>query len=189
MASSAVFGLFSTKEQVETAIDEMKQEGFRGSDISVLFPYKKGTKDFSLEKRAKVAEVVKVSPTPGVVVGSCEFVRIAKFRQVSGKNGALEWLAGIGVLAIPGVGPFVTAGPIMAVLGNDASIADGGMTGTLIGMGVEQSAAARYEGRIKGGNILLSVHTDNSTWIRKARKILDDTGADDIASTGEANVH
>ena len=169
MANSVVFGIFSTKAQVETAVDEMKREGFRNADISVLFPYNEGTKDFALEKGTKAPEGAVAGATSGAVFG-----------------GALGWLAGIGVLAIPGLGPFIAAGPIMALLGGvGVGAAVGGITGALIGMGIPEYVATRYEGRIKGGCILLSVHADDSKWIQKAKKILDQTGADDIASTGE----
>jgi Alternative complex III, ActD subunit len=169
MANSAVFGVFSTKEQVETAVAEMKREGFRNADISVLFPYNEGTKDFALEKGTKAPEGAAAGATSGAVVG-----------------GALGWLAGIGMLAIPGLGPFIAAGPIMALLGGvGVGAAVGGLTGALIGMGIPEYVATRYEGRIKGGCILLSVHADDSKWIQKAKKILHQTGADDIASTGE----
>src|SRR2546423_1720350 len=101
-------------------------------------------------------------------------------------GGPLGWLAGIGLLAIPGVGPFIAAGPIMALLGGlGVGAAVGGVTGALIGMGIPEYVATRYEGRIKGGCILLSVHADDSKWIHKAKAILEKTGADDIASTGE----
>jgi len=169
MANSAVFGIFSNKEQVENAVDEMKREGFRNADISVLFPHNEGTKDFALEKGTKASEGAAAGATSGAVIG-----------------GALGWLAGIGVLAIPGLGPFIVAGPIMALLsGVGVGAAVGGLTGGLIGMGVPEYLAIRYEGRIKGGCILVSVHADDSKWIQKARKILDHTGAEDIASTGE----
>jgi ActD protein len=169
MANSVVFGIFSTKEQVDTAVDEMKREGFRNADISVLFPYNEGTKDFALKKGTKAPEGAAAGATSGAVIG-----------------GALGWLAGIGVLAIPGVGPFIAAGPIMALLGGvGAGAAVGGLTGALIGMGIPEYVATRYEGRIKGGCILLSVHADDSKWIQKAKKILEQTGGDDIASTGE----
>jgi hypothetical protein len=169
MANSVVFGIFSTKAQVETAVDEMKREGFRNADISVLFPYNEGTKDFALEKGTKAPEGAVAGATSGAVFG-----------------GALGWLAGIGVLAIPGIGPFIAAGPIMALLGGvGVGAAVGGITGALIGMGIPEYVATRYEGRIKGGCILLSVHADDSKWIQKAKKILDQMGADDISSTGE----
>src|SRR5579884_3141094 len=169
MANSAVFGIFSTKEQVEVAVEEMKHEGFRNGDISVLFPFNEGTKDFALEKGTKAPEGATAGAASGAVIG-----------------GTLGWLAGIGMLAIPGIGPFIAAGPLMALLGGvGVGAAVGGLTGALIGMGIPEYVATRYEGRIKGGCILLSVHADDSNWIQKAKKILDRNGADDIASTGE----
>jgi hypothetical protein len=169
MANSVVFGIFSTKEQVETAVEEMRHEGFRNADISVLFPFNEGTKDFALEKGTKAPEGATAGATSGAVIG-----------------GVLGWLAGIGMLAIPGLGPFIAAGPLMALLGGvGVGAAVGGLTGALIGMGIPEYVATRYEGRIKSGCILLSVHADDSKWIQKAKIILSRTGADDIASTGE----
>ena len=147
----------------------MKHEGFRNVDISVLFPQNEGTKDFALEKGSKAPEGAAAGASSGAVIG-----------------GALGWLAGLGLLAIPGLGPFVAAGPIMALLGGvGVGAAVGGLTGALIGMGIPEYVATRYEGRIRGGCILLSVHADDSEWIQKAKKILEKVGADDIASTGE----
>src|SRR6185436_11912065 len=170
MANTAVFGIYNTKAQVEIAVDEMKAQGFRNADISVLFPFNEGTKDFAIEKGTKAPEGAAAGATSGAVIG-----------------GTLGWLAGIGMLAIPGVGPFVAAGPIMALLsGLGVGAAVGGLTGALIGMGIPEYVATRFEGRIKGGCILLSVHADDSMWIQKAKKILEHTGANDIASTGES---
>ncbi len=169
MANTAVFGIYSTKAQVEIAVDEMKAEGFRNADISVLFPFNEGTKDFAIEKSTKAPEGVATGATTGGVIG-----------------GALGWLAGIGMLAIPGLGPFIAAGPIVAMLsGVGVGAAVGGLTGALIGLGIPEYEATRYEGRIKHGGILLSVHADDSQWISKAKTILKRTGADDIASSGE----
>jgi hypothetical protein len=169
MANSVVFGVFSTKGQVEIVVDEMKRDGFRNADISVLFPYNEGTKDFALEKGTKAPEGATAGATSGAVIG-----------------GTLGWLAGIGLLVIPGLGPFIAAGPIMALLGGvGVGAAVGGVTGALIGLGIPEYVATRYEGRIKGGCILLSVHADDSKWIQKAKKILEQNGADDISSTGE----
>ncbi len=169
MANSAVFGIFSTREQVEAAVNEMKREGFRNADISVLFPQNEGTKDFALEKNTKAPEGVTAGATSGAVIG-----------------GTLGWLVGIGALAIPGLGPFIAAGPLMALLGGlGVGAAVGGLTGALIGMGIPEYVATRYEGRIKSGCILLSVHADDSKWTTKAKHILENTGASDIASTGE----
>src|ERR1043165_4394436 len=128
MANSVVFGIFSTKQQVETAVDEMKREGFRNADISILFPFNEGTRACALEKGTKAPEGAAAGATSGAVIG-----------------GALGWLAGIGMLAIPGVGPFIAAGPIMALLsGVGVGAAVGGLTGTLIGMGIPEYVATRF---------------------------------------------
>lgn len=170
MANKAVFGLYSTRRQVENAVDELKAQGFRNTDVSVLFSENVGTKDFAHQKATKAPEGVATGATSGAVVG-----------------GALGWLAGIGALAIPGVGPLIAAGPIVGALtGVGVGGAVGGMAGGLIGLGIPEYEAKRYEGRIKEGNILLSVHVDDSEWAKKAERILKETGADDISSTSEA---
>ena len=169
MANKAVFGLYTTRRQVENAVDELKAQGFRNTDISVLLPENVGTKDFAHEKGTKAPEGMATGATSGAVVG-----------------GALGWLAGIGALAIPGVGPLIAAGPIIAALtGVGVGGAVGGITGGLVGLGIPEYEAKRYEGRIKSGNILLSVHADDSKWIQKAKTILEQRGADAISSTGE----
>ena len=169
--NTAVFGIYSTRELVEGAIDALREAGFRNTDVSVLFPENVGTKDFAHEKATKAPEGATAGAGTGAVVG-----------------GALGWLAGIGALAIPGVGPLVAAGPIMAALaGVGVGGTIGGITGMLIGMGIPEYEAKRYEGRIREGGILLSVHSDNSDWTRKAKDILERTGAQDIASAGEAS--
>jgi len=171
MANSAVFGVFSTKEQVETAVAEMKREGFRNADISVLFPYNEGTKDFALEKGTKAPEGAAAGATSGAVIG-----------------GALGWLAGIGALAIPGLGPFIAAGPIVGALaGLGAGGAVGGFVGALVGMGIPEYEAKRYEGRVREGGVLLSVHAATSEQVTFAKQILERTGAEDISSSGEAS--
>jgi Protein of unknown function (DUF3341) len=168
--NTAVFGLYSTQADVGSAVDTLRAEGFRSTDISVLFPENEGTKDFAHEKHTKAPEGTAAGVTTGAVIG-----------------GGLGWLAGIGALAIPGVGPLIAAGPIVAALtGMGVGGAVGGITGALVGMGIPEYEAKRYEGRIKEGGILLSVHSDNSTWTTKAKKILKETGASDIASTGES---
>jgi hypothetical protein len=170
MANTAVFGIYATRRQVENAVDELKAAGFRNTDISVLFPENVGTKEFAHEKDTKAPE----GATTGVVTGGVI-------------GGTLGWLAGIGSLAIPGVGPLIAAGPIIGALsGLGAGSLVGGIAGALIGMGIPEYEAKRYEGRIKGGNILLSVHSDNSEWTNRAKGILEDTGAEDISSTSEA---
>jgi hypothetical protein len=167
--NTAVFGIYPTYADVDRAVDALRAGGFRNTDISVLFPENVGTKDFAHAKETKAPEGATAGGTTGAVLG-----------------GAVGWLAGIGALAIPGLGPFIAAGPIMAALaGASVGGAVGGITGALIGMGIPEYEAKRYEGRVKKGGILLSVHSDNSDWTARAKKILEQTGAEDISSTGE----
>jgi hypothetical protein len=168
--NTAVFGIYQTQADVEYAVDALRSEGFRNTDVSVLFPDNKGTKDFAVEKNTKAPEGTAAGATTGGVIG-----------------GVLGWLAGIGALAIPGIGPFIAAGPIVAALaGAGVGGAVGGIAGALIGMGIPEYEAKRYEGRIKEGGMLLSVHCDDRNWTTKAKQILERTGAQDIASAGEA---
>jgi len=168
--NTAAFGIYSNRAAVENAVDELKAAGYRNTDISVLFPENVGTKDFAHEKHTKAPEGATTGAGTGLVVG-----------------GTLGWLAGIGALAIPGLGPFIAAGPIMAALaGAGVGGTVGGVVGALIGMGIPEYEAKRYEGRVKDGGILLSVHCDNSEWTRKGKEILERTGAEDVASTGES---
>ncbi|MBA3912986.1 MAG: DUF3341 domain-containing protein [Acidobacteriales bacterium] len=168
--NTAAFGLYQTEADVEYAVDALRAEGFRNTDISVLFPDNRGTKDFAVEKNTKAPEGTATGATSGAVIG-----------------GALGWLAGIGALAIPGIGPLIAAGPIVAALtGVGVGGALGGITGALVGMGIPEYEAKRYEGRVKDGGILLSVHCDDSNWTKKAKELLDRTGAQDVASAGEA---
>src|SRR5437588_10863776 len=169
--NTAVFGLYRDRASVEGAVDALRQDGFRNTDISVLFPENQGTKEFAHEKSTKAPEGTATGATSGAVVG-----------------GTLGWLAGIGALAIPGLGPFIAAGPIVAALaGAGAGGVVGGIAGALVGMGIPEYEAKRYEGRIKEGGILLSVHADDSKWVSKAKDILKRTGAEDVASSGEAS--
>jgi Alternative complex III, ActD subunit/Heat induced stress protein YflT domain len=169
--NTAVFGLYRTREGVEKAVDALKAAGFRNTDISVLFPENVGTKDFAHEKNTKAPEGATTGAGTGAVVG-----------------GTLGWLAGIGALAIPGLGPFIAAGPIMAALaGAGVGGTVGGLTGALVGMGIPEYEAKRFEGRVKEGGILLSVHSDNSDWTKRAKEILERSGAEDISSAGEAS--
>ena len=171
MANSAVFGIYSTRTSVEYAVNRLKGDGFRNTDISVLFPHNQGSKDFAHEKNTKAPEGAAAGMSAGAVVG-----------------GALGWLAGIGALAIPGAGPFIAAGPIMGALaGAGVGGTVGGIGGALIGLGMPEYEAKRYAGRISRGDILLSVHCDDSKWIDRAKKILEETGADDISSSSEAS--
>jgi hypothetical protein len=166
----AVFGIFPSKELVEEALQALKGEDFRNTDVSVLFSENAGTKDFAIEKHTKLPEGSSAGAGTGAVIG-----------------GALGWLTGIGALAIPGIGPFVAAGPIISLLaGIGAGGVIGGLTGALVGLGVPEYEAKRYEGRIKEGGILLSVHCDNADWVKRAIAILEQAGAVDIGKEAEA---
>ena len=169
--NTAAFGIYKTQAGAEQAVDALKQAGFRNTDISALLPENQGTKDFAHEKNTKAPEGAATGAGTGAVVG-----------------GTLGWLAGIGALAIPGVGPLIAAGPIVAALaGVGVGGTVGGLTGALVGMGIPEYEAKRYEGRVKEGGILLSVHCDSSDWTKKAKEILERTGAEDVSSTGEAS--
>jgi hypothetical protein len=167
--NTAVFGIYASREAVEEAVDHLRSAGFRNTDVSVLFPDNQGTKDFAHEKNTKAPE----GATTGVVSGGLA-------------GGVLGWLTGIGVLAIPGLGPLLAAGPIVAALAGAGALgAVGGIIGALAGMGIPEYEAKRYEGRVREGGILLSVHCDSSDWVHRAKEILTHTGAQDIAAAGE----
>jgi hypothetical protein len=169
--NKVVYGIYKSRAAVENAVDALKAAGFRNTDISVLLPENSSNKEFAHKKDTKAPEGTAAGATTGAVVG-----------------GALGWLAGIGALAIPGVGPFIAAGPIMGALGGiGAGGVVGGLVGALVGMGIPEYEAKRYEGMIRDGGILASVHCDDSDWVKRAKEILERTGATDISSTGEAS--
>src|SRR5450755_3523631 len=166
--NTAVFGIYKNSGQAESAVDRIVAAGFSHNDISVLLPDIKTSREFAHEKNTKAPE----GTTTGGVIG-----------------GTLGLLAGIGVLAIPGLGPFIAAGPIMASLaGLGVGGAVGGLIGALVGMGIPEYEAKRYEGRVKGGGILLSVHCDTANEISRAKDLLKASGAEDISSAGEKAV-
>src|ERR1700757_5216227 len=168
--NKAVFGIYKTQAGVENAIGMLRDESFSSSNIAVLLPEAASTRDLGTVKATKAPEGATAGGGSGAVVG-----------------GVLGWLVGIGSLAIPGVGPFIAAGPIVAALaGAGVGGAIGGLAGALVGMGIPEYEAKRYEGRIKDGGILLSVHSDDSQWTKRAKEILERTGAEDVSSTGEA---
>jgi hypothetical protein len=168
--NTAVFGIYRSRERAEQAVDMLTANGFRSTDISVLMAENVGTKDFAHEKGTKAPEGAATGAGAGVVVG-----------------GTLGLLAGIGALAIPGVGPLIAAGPIMGALAGAGAVGvAGGIVGALVGMGIPEYEAKRYEGRVKSGQILLSVHCDNSEWVSRAKEILERSGGEDISSAGEA---
>ena len=168
-----VFGIYSTRIGVENAVEALVGAGFPSPEISVLLPENlAGKKEMGTEKATKAPEGTTAGAAAGGVIG-----------------GTLGVLAGIGLLAIPGLGPFIAAGPIMAGLaGLGVGGAVGGVTGALIGAGIPEFEAKRYEGRLQKGGILLSVHCDTSEEIKRAKDVLKSTGAEDVTSTGEASV-
>jgi Protein of unknown function (DUF3341) len=169
--NTAAFGIYPNESALENGISALQQAGYRNEDISVLFPENEGTKDFAHRKGTKAPEGAASGAGTGAVAG-----------------GVLGWLAGIGAIAIPGVGPFIAAGPIMAALaGAGVGGTVGGLTGALVGAGIPEYEAKRFEGRIKDGGILVSVHCDNSEWTSRAKDILERTGAQDVSSAGEAS--
>ena len=168
--NTAVFGIFTTRTQTEDAVDTLIDNGFRAEDISVLMSDNLGTKDFAHEKHTKAPEAA----TTGAVAGGLA-------------GGTLGLLAGLGTLAIPGVGPLLAAGPIVGALaGIGAGGAVGGLIAALVGLGIPEFEAKRYEGLIKEGRILLSVHCDNSEWTDRAKALLEGSGAQDVSSRSEA---
>ncbi|MGC1342087.1 MAG: hypothetical protein WA854_07165 [Candidatus Binataceae bacterium] len=172
MAKKSVIGIAKTQSEAIVIADNLKAAGFTSNDVSVLFPDKQGTKDFAHEQHTKAPEGAATGAGSGAILG-----------------GALGWMVGIGALAIPGLGIFIAAGPIMALLAGAAGVAAvGGLTGALIGLGIPEYEAKRYEGKVKDGNILLSIHTEDSKERDRARKILEEGGAQDISYTGETSV-
>ena len=170
--AKSVICIARTEAQAATIVEQLKAANFSNNDISALLPDKTGTRDFAHEQHTKAPEGAATGAGTGGVLG-----------------GALGWLVGIGALAIPGLGPFIAAGPIMAALsGAAAGAALGGVTGALIGLGIPEYEAKRYEGKIKEGNILISVHADDSTERDRAKAIFERAGAEDISYTEEAGV-
>lgn len=166
-----VLGIYKTRAALEIGLDRLKAFGFRNSDISALFASGDETKEFAHTKATKAPE----GTASGVVSGAA-------------LGGILGWLAGIGTLAIPGVGPFIAAGPIMGLIaGAGIGGAVGGIAGALIGLGFPEYEAKRFEGRIMSGGMLMSVHCDNNKWRDDAKNILKETGAEDISSTTESS--
>jgi hypothetical protein len=172
MAKTSVFGIATTRNQAEFIVTNLQSANFSSDDISALFPDTTTTRDFAHEKHTKAPEGLVAGAGTGGVVG-----------------GALGWIAGIGALAIPGVGPFIAAGPIVAALSGAAiGAAVGGIAGTLIGMGIPEIEAKRYEDKIREGNILISVHTDSAAQIARAKDIFREAGAHDVCVTGETPI-
>jgi len=167
--NTVVFGIFRNRGDVEYAIDTLKERNFRSSDVSVLMPNPEGSQELAHEKGTKAPEGATTGATSGAMLG-----------------GALGWLVGIGALAIPGIGPFVAAGPIISALaGAGVGGALGGVTGALVGMGIPEYEAKRYESYMKDGGLLISVHADDGKWASRAKEILESCGGTDVASASE----
>lgn len=168
----AVIGIVQSRPQAETIVNQLKSSGFALGDISVLFPDKEGTRDFAHENNTKAPEGAVAGAGAGGLLG-----------------GTLGLLAGIGALAIPGVGPFIAAGPLLAALSGAAAGATvGGITGALIGLGIPEVEAKMYEGKLSGGNLLIAIHVETSEQQKAARDALKQGGAEQITTTGEASV-
>ena len=167
--STSIFCIAPTESQALDIASRLRGAGFTGNDISVLFPDKSSSRDFAHERHTKAPEGATTGAGTGGVLG-----------------GALDWIVGVGALAIPGLGPFIAAGPIMAALGGAAlGAAAGGIAGALIGMGIPELEAKRYEGKIRDGNILISVHSEDSSMTKQAKEIFESCGATDIATASE----
>lgn len=170
MANTSVYGIFRDRYHAEEAVDRIRAAGFRAEDISLLLPDNVGTKDMKIEGNTKAPEAAATGGAVGAVAG-----------------GVMGWLVGIGALAIPGVGPFIAAGPIMAALaGMGAGATVGGLSGALVGAGMPEYEAKRYEGMVREGGVLISIHCDDSNWTTRAKDVLKAAGAQDVSSSGEA---
>ena len=169
--NKSVLGIYTSRSSVESGITHLRDAGFASTDVSVLLPENLGPREIATEKGSKAPEGTAAGATSGAVIG-----------------GALGWLVGIGALAIPGLGPFIAAGPIMAALARvGVGGAVGGFAGALIGLGIPEYEAKRYEGRLQKGGILVSVHCNTSEEIDRAKEVLKRTGAEDISSTSESS--
>jgi hypothetical protein len=168
--NTVVFGIYPDHMRVERSVEALREAGFRNTDISVLLPENVGSKDLGVKKGSKAPEGAATGAASGAVVG-----------------GALRWLSVIGALVIVGLYLFIASWPILAaVAGVGAGGTVGGVAGALVGWGIPEYEAKRYEGRIKKGGILLSVHCDDSEWKKRAKQVLEQTGAEDVSSTGES---
>jgi hypothetical protein len=169
--NTAVYGIFRTRAQAEECVELFTRDGFRSDDISVLMADNTGTKDFAHEKKTKAPEGTAAGVVAGGIVG-----------------GTAGLLAGLGTLAIPGVGPLLAVGPIVAALaGVGAGGTVGGLIGALIGLGIPEFEAKRYDGLIKEGRVLISVHCDNSEWVHRAKILMERAGGQHVSSKTESS--
>jgi hypothetical protein len=167
MSKSSVFGIVKTHSQAERIVQDLQTAGFDSSEISVLLPDNEGKHDIGHVKATKAPEGATTGAATGGVTG-----------------GVLGLLAGIGALAIPGVGPFIAAGPIMAALSGAAiGATTGGVVGGLIGMGIPEIEARRYVDKLKSGNYLIAVHVHDGDEKDRAKDIFESADAEDISTT------
>ena len=170
--SKAVLCIATTQNQARNITDSLKSAGFDHDDISVLLADKAETSEFAHEHDTRAPEGAAVGASAGGLLG-----------------GALGWLVGVGTLAIPGVGTFLAAGPMLTALGGlTVGAAAGGLGGALAGVGIPAEDTKRYESRLSAGNILLSVHTDDSDEVARAKAIFEREGAENISCSGESTV-
>ena len=170
--NKSVIGIVDSQVRAENIVADLQRAGVPSSDVSAIFPDKSGSRDFAHENNTKAPEGAVAGVAGGSVLG-----------------GAIGLLAGSGALAIPGLGPFIAAGPLMAALsGAAAGGAVGGVVGALIGLGIPEIEAKKYEGKLRGGHILLAVHVDNSDEQKRVEEVLKRGGAGDITTTSEASV-
>jgi hypothetical protein len=170
--AKAVICTVKSRAQAEAVVERLKVAGLRSTDISVLLSDAEGSKEFAVDNKTKAPEGAAAGVGTGALIG-----------------GGLGWLAGIGALAIPGLGPLIAAGPIMAALGGAAVVGTlGGLTGALVGLGIPEYEAKRYEGHIKGGRALIAVHSENSDETKRAKEVFESVGAEDISTTSEASL-
>jgi hypothetical protein len=168
--NEAVFGIYTSRSGVENTVSALKDAGFANTDVSILFPESLGTSELATEKSSKAPEGAAAGAGSGLLLG-----------------GALGWFIGVGALAIPGVGPLIAAGPILAALaGAGIGSAVGGVAGAVVGMGIPEYEAKKYEARVSGGNILLSVHCESTAQRERVKEVLQQTGAEDISATTES---
>ncbi|HET9400013.1 MAG TPA: hypothetical protein VFO34_03595 [Candidatus Acidoferrales bacterium] len=169
MKAKSVFGIYGTRMSVERAVGALREAGFPSADVSVLLPEALGTSEFATEKSSKAPEGATTGASTGAVIG-----------------GVLGWLVGLGSLAIPGLGPFIAAGPIVSALaGVGVGGAVGGFAGALIGMGIPEFEAKLYEGRLTKGGILVAVHCETAGEVTRAKEVLQGTGAEDLSTSTE----
>jgi hypothetical protein len=170
--ANAIFCTVKSSDDATRVVDQLKAAGFTANAISVLIPDPRGSQEFAVDNETKSPEGATIGASTGAVLG-----------------GGLGWLVGIGALAIPGVGPLIAAGPIMAALtGVALGGTVGGISGALIGLGIPEYEAKRFEGKLQGGRCLVSVHSESSDETSVAKKIFEQAGAEDISTSSEAAV-